>query len=92
MLQKQYSCTLKFRCALLPPGFLLELFVSVSLILFVLHLLRLVVHLSFCLNANHINYTSPLISAFVIVAFVPLHPYTVQGSEIVESPECVVPG
>ena len=33
-----------------PPGFLLELFVSVSLILFVLHLLRLVVHLSFCLK------------------------------------------
>ena len=33
-----------------PPGFLLELFVSVSQILFVLHLLRLVVHLSFCLN------------------------------------------
>ena len=50
MLQKQYSCTLKFRCALLPLVFLLELFVSVSLILFVLHLLLLVVHLSFCLN------------------------------------------
>ena len=30
-----------------PPGFLLELFVSGSL---VLHLLRLVVHLSFCHN------------------------------------------
>ena len=50
MLQKKHSCTLKFRCVLLPPGFLLELFVSVSLILFVLHLLRLVVHLSFCLK------------------------------------------
>ena len=50
MLQKQYSCALNFRCALLSPGFLLELFVSVSQILFVLHLLRLVVHLSFCLN------------------------------------------
>ena len=35
MLQKQYSCTSKFRCTLLPPGFLLELFVCVSLILFV---------------------------------------------------------
>ena len=34
-------------CALLPPGFLLELFVSVSLFLFVLHLRCLVVHLSF---------------------------------------------
>ena len=33
-----------------PPGFLFELFVSVSLILFVFHLLRLLVHLSFCLN------------------------------------------
>ena len=42
MLQKQYSCTWKFRCVLLPPGFLLELFVSVSLILFVLHWLGLV--------------------------------------------------
>ena len=41
MLQKQYSCTSKFWCALLHPGFLLELFVSVSLTLFVLHLLRL---------------------------------------------------
>ena len=50
MLQKQYSFTSKFRNVLLPPGFLLELFVSVSQILFVLHLLRLVVHLSFCLN------------------------------------------
>ena len=50
MLQKQYSCTSKFWCALLPPGFLLELFVSVSLIPFVLHLLRLVVHLTFCLK------------------------------------------
>ena len=37
-------------CIAPPRGFLLELFVSVSLILFVLHLLRLVVHLSFCLN------------------------------------------
>ena len=45
MLQKQYSCTLKFRCVLLPPGFLLELFVSFSLILLVLHLLGLVLHL-----------------------------------------------
>ena len=48
MLQKQYSCTLRFRFVLLTPGFLL--FVSVRLILLVLHLLRLVVHLSFCLN------------------------------------------
>ena len=51
MLQKQKSCTPKFRCVLLPPAVLLELFVSVSLILFVLDLLRLVVHLSFCLKA-----------------------------------------
>ena len=50
MLQKQYSCSSNFWCVLLPPGFLLELFVSVSQILFVLHLLGLVVHLSFCLN------------------------------------------
>ena len=38
---------LKIPVCIAPPGFLLELFVPVSLILFVLHLLRLVVHLSF---------------------------------------------
>ena len=43
------------RCALFPPGFLLELFVSVSLFLFVLHLLT---------HVDLIHFISPVISAF----------------------------
>ena len=46
------------RCAFFPPRFLLELFLSVSLFLFVLHLLTHVVL---------INFISPVISAFAIV-------------------------
>ena len=42
-------------CALFPPGFLLELFVSVSLFLFVLHLLT---------HVDLINFISPVISVF----------------------------
>ena len=43
------------RCALFPPGFLLELFVSVSLFLFVLYFLT---------HVDLINFISSVISAF----------------------------
>ena len=93
MLQKQYSRTSQFRCALLPPGFLLELFFFFSqsypfCFAFAPSRSSFVI-LSSCLliHANHINYISPVISAFVIVEVIPLHSWTVQGSEIVESPK-----
>ena len=53
------------RCALLPLGFLLELFVSVSLFLFILHLLT---------HVDLIIFISPVISAFVIVEFYSVTP------------------
>ena len=66
------------RCALLPPGFLLELFVSVSLFLFVLNLLT---------HVDLIIFISPVISAFVIVEFYSVTPQHISVSKIAVSPK-----